>query len=131
MFFFLINILFAQEIKESYGFIQIKSDSNNVPVFIDEIYIGDTPLEECISVKPGFHEVSLLPPELASPLLKKRLTDSISNIFVEQGDTVEVFLSVSDQEDQIHALRGESIISQYVGWMMMGVTVFLLMLIAG
>ena len=45
------------------GFLDIKADSMGVPLFLNGIFIGETPLVDPIPVLPGFHEVSYLPPE--------------------------------------------------------------------
>ena len=54
------STIFCQEDKEleEYGFISIKTDSMNVPFFIDGFYVGNHPLKAPVPVLPGFHEVS-------------------------------------------------------------------------
>ncbi|MBT6710134.1 MAG: hypothetical protein HOB22_00300, partial [Candidatus Marinimicrobia bacterium] len=57
---FSISLLQAQPVDdlESFGFIEIKTDSMNVSFFIDGYYVGNHPLGGPVPVLPGFHEVS-------------------------------------------------------------------------
>jgi len=48
------------------GFLDIKADSMGVPLFLDGIFIGETPLVNPIPVLPGFHEGSYLHPKRQS-----------------------------------------------------------------
>ena len=77
----LVAILFASTIfcqddkeLEEYGFIAIKTDSMNVPFFIDGFYVGNHPLKEPVPVLPGFHEVSYIPPDIQDERVRDALT---------------------------------------------------------
>ena len=63
---FSISVLQAQPLDdlESFGFIDIKTDSMDVPFFIDGYYVGNHPLGAVVPVLPGFHEVSYIPPNI-------------------------------------------------------------------
>ena len=58
---------------EKFGFIDLKTDSINVPFYIDGIYVGKNPLPDPIPVLPGFHLVSYLPPELTKKYVEEDL----------------------------------------------------------
>ena len=60
------STIFGQDDKEleEYGFIDIKTDSMDVPFFIDGFYVGNHPLKAPVPVLPGFHEVSYIPPDI-------------------------------------------------------------------
>ena len=95
-----ISILFgssqiiAQENEEidEFGFIDIKTDSMNVPFFVDGFYVGNHPLKAPIPVLPGFHEVSYIPPDIQDETVRDNLTDGIKRVYVAKNDTLEVFL---------------------------------------
>ena len=61
-FVLLLGFTLAQsnEDLKKYGFINISTDSLNVPFFVDGFYVGNHPLKGPIPVLPGFHEVSYL-----------------------------------------------------------------------
>lgn len=121
------SVLHGQEL----GFLTIDVDSAGIPVFIDGIYIQETPIDGVIPLITGFHEASLVPDEMNTPLLKSRLTEATQEFFIKEGDTVRIHLRSVDSEDQIQALRGESILSQYVGWFMIGIVLYLTVALTG
>ena len=91
---FIFSSLFAQKSKdmEKFGFIDLKTDSMNVPFYVDGIFVGKNPLKSPIPVLPGFHLVSYLPPELTKRYVEEDLSDAYKRIYVSPNDTLEVFL---------------------------------------
>ena len=64
--YIIISFVYAQEVDTVSsgfavytGFLDIKADSLGVPLFVDGVFIGETPIVDPIPVLPGFHEVSL------------------------------------------------------------------------
>lgn len=123
---FLISLfsapLWSQE--SASGFVKITTDSVNIPVFVDNHYIGMSPMDEYIPVRTGFHRASLLPPESETPLLRERLPESSYEFYLGSGDTLDIYLVAAGFEEQVRALAGESIYSQILGWIMMGILVY-------
>ena len=88
------STIFCQDDKEleEYGFISIKTDSMNVPFFIDGFYVGNHPLKAPVPVLPGFHEVSYIPPDIQDERVRDALTEGVKRVYVAKNDTLEVFL---------------------------------------
>ena len=88
------NILIGDQKDDilKYGFIDIKTDSLDVPFFIDGFYVGNHPLTAPIPVIPGFHEVSYIPSEIQHEKVRDNLTEGIKRVYVSENDTLEVFL---------------------------------------
>lgn len=92
--FCLVDISFGQKSRdmEKFGFIDLRTDSMQVPFYIDGVYIGKNPLKNPIPVLPGFHLVSYLPPELTKKYVDEDLSDAYKRVYVAPNDTLDVFL---------------------------------------
>ena len=77
---------------DKFGFIQLKTDSMNVPFYVDGIFVGKSPVLRPVPVLPGFHLVSYLPPELTKRYVEEDLSDAYKKVYVSPKDTLEVFL---------------------------------------
>ena len=121
--------LFGQEQEEidEFGFIDIKSDSMNVPFFIDGFYVGNHPLKAPVPVLPGFHEVSYIPPDIQDETVKDQLTEGIKRVYVAKNDTLEVFLFYDHYLSQVQTLQEEMKIQNYVGFSLFGVLIYVLL----
>lgn len=108
------------------GYLVLQSDSLGVPLFVDNVLVGTTPLAAPIPLLPGFHEVSYLPPQLNTAKLENELGDAIKRIYIPPDDTVRVTLYYQSQVEHIRALQMENTVSTYIGFMM--ITVVLLIL---
>ena len=131
----IISILFcsvqiiAQENGEidEFGFIDIKTDSMNVPFFIDGFYVGNHPLKAPVPVLPGFHEVSYIPPDIQDETVRDNLTDGIKRVYVAKNDTLEVFLFYDHYLSQVENLQEEMKMQNYVGFSLFGVLIYVLL----
>ena len=123
------STIFCKEDKEleEYGFITIKTDSMNVPFFIDGFYVGNHPLKAPVPVLPGFHEVSYIPPDIQDERVRDVLTEGVKRVYVAKNDTLEVFLFYDHYLSQIEGLNQEMVVSNYVGFSLFGFLVFLLL----
>ncbi len=110
-----------------YGFIDIKTDSMNVPFFIDGYYVGNHPLKAPIPVLPGFHEVSYIPPDIQDEKVKDALTEGIKRVYVAENDTLEVFLFYDHYLSQVETLHEEIKIQNYAGLTLFGVLLYFLL----
>ena len=121
--------LFGQEQEEidEFGFIDIKTDSMNVPFFIDGFYVGNHPLKAPVPVLPGFHEVSYIPPDIQDETVKDQLTEGIKRVYVAKNDTLEVFLFYDHYLSQVQTLQEEIKIQNYVGFSLFGVLIYVLL----
>jgi len=128
IFFCSVQII-AQENGEidEFGFIDIKTDSMNVPFFIDGFYVGNHPLKAPVPVLPGFHEVSYIPPDIQDETVRDNLTDGIKRVYVAKNDTLEVFLFYDHYLSQVENLQEEMKMQNYVGFSLFGVLIYVLL----
>ena len=121
--------LFGQKQEEidEFGFIDIKTDSMNVPFFIDGFYVGNHPLKAPVPVLPGFHEVSYIPPDIQDETVRDNLTDGIKRVYVAKNDTLEVFLFYDHYLSQVENLQEEMKMQNYVGFSLFGVLIYVLL----
>ena len=98
------------------GFLDIKADSMGVPLFLNGIFIGETPLVDPIPVLPGFHEVSYLPPEETERVRNHVMfSDAVKRIYVPPGAVKQVFLYYQNQYSYLRAARTQARVVRYVG----------------
>ena len=98
------------------GFLDIKADSMGVPLFLNGIFIGETPLVNPIPVLPGFHEVSYLPPEETERVRNHVMfSDAVKRIYVPPGAVKQVFLYYQNQYSYLRAARVQARVVRYVG----------------
>ena len=98
------------------GFLDIKADSMGVPLFLNGIFIGETPLVDPIPVLPGFHEVSYLPPEETERVRNHVMfSDAVKRIYVPPGAVKQVFLYYQNQYSYLRAARMQAKVVGYVG----------------
>ena len=114
---------------QKFGFINIQTDSLDVPFFIDGFYIGNHPLKGPVPVLPGFHEVSYIPPNIQDETVKNNLSDGIKRVYVAENDTLEVFLFYDHYLTQIETLHQELKIQNYIGFSLFAVLLYVLLLI--
>ena len=112
---------------DEFGFIDIKTDSMNVPFFVDGFYVGNHPLKAPIPVLPGFHEVSYIPPDIQDETVRDNLTDGIKRVYVAKNDTLEVFLFYDHYLSQVENLQEEMKMQNYVGFSLFGVLIYVLL----
>lgn len=123
------NLLLSQEQDDilSYGFITIKTDSLNVPFFVDGFYVGNHPLKAPVPVLPGFHEVSYIPPDIQHEKIRDNLTEGIKRVYVSKNDTLEVFLFYDHYLAQVETLQSELKIQNYVGFSIVGAMIYVIL----
>ena len=126
-----IQILKSQDNNDiqNFGFINIQTDSLDVPFFNDGYYVGNHPLKGPVPVLPGFHEVSYIPPGIQDETVKDNLSEGIKRVYVAENDTLEVFLFYDHYLTQIEILQQEKKIQNYVGFSLFGVLLYVLLLI--
>ena len=111
---FTIGFLFAQQIDwegkpPPITAIEIYCDTEGIPIYVDGIKIGISPITQAIQVAPGWHQVSYFPPELKvseSATSEDRLINDLirlakQDILVEEGKTVRAVLSYSTIESEV------------------------------
>ena len=81
--------------------IEIYCDTDGIPIFVDGLQIGVSPIKEAIQVAPGWHQVSYFPPQLSvetesirqNRIMRDMIKLARQDILVEDGKTVRAVLS--------------------------------------
>ena len=81
--------------------IEIYCDTDGIPIFVDGVQIGVSPIKEAIQVAPGWHQVSYFPPQLSvetesirqNRIMRDMIKLARQDILVEDGKTVRAVLS--------------------------------------
>ena len=122
------STIFSQENNDmnEFGFLDIKTDSMNVPFFVDGYFVGTHPLKGPVPVLPGFHEVSYIPPNIQHEKIKDNLSEGIKRVYVAINDTLEVFLFYDHYLSQIDELETEFRLQNIVGASLVGVLLFVI-----
>ena len=80
--------------------IEIYCDTDGIPIFVDGVQIGVSPIKEAIQVAPGWHQVSYFPPQLSvetesirqNRIMRDMIKLARQDILVEDGKTVRAVL---------------------------------------
>ena len=128
-FFIILNSFAVSDNNDDFnkfGFLDIKTDSMDVPFFVDGYYVGSHPLPSPVPVLPGFHEVSYIPPDIQQEKIRDNLTEGIKRVYVAQNDTLNVFLFYDHYLSQVEELETEFKIQNYIGASLVAVLVFVI-----
>ena len=136
---FFCSSLFGQVIewdekREPITAIQIFCDTEGIPIFVDGIQVGASPIKEAIQVAPGWHQVSYFPPNMnintGSMSQNRKMRDLIQiarqDVLVEEGKTVRVVLSYRSLEGEALEYEQRLSSSRWVGLSMVFVLVGLM-----
>ena len=136
---FFCSSLFGQVIewdekREPITAIQIFCDTEGIPIFVDGIQVGASPIKEALQVAPGWHQVSYFPPNMnintGSMSQNRKMRDLIQiarqDVLVEEGKTVRVVLSYRSLEGEALEYEQRLSSSRWVGLSMVFVLVGLM-----
>ena len=106
LFIIFFSILNGQEINwnnkpSPITAIEIFCDTDGIPIFVDGVQIGVSPIKDPIQVAPGWHQVSYFPPQLSvetesirqNRIMRDMIKLARQDILVEDGKTVRAVLS--------------------------------------
>ena len=105
--------------------IRILCDTEGLPIYVDNQFVGDSPLEYAIDVLPGWHQVGYFPtnpsltPEPKSPkdkMMDNILRMGILDIFVEEGKEQEIVLNYQNLDNDVLAYQKSIVTSSWVGF---------------
>lgn len=124
----LISFAHAQQKDDmaKFGFIDLKTDSMEVPFYIDGVFVGKHPLNNPIPVLPGFHLVSYLPPGLTKIYVEENLTDAYKRVYVAPKDTLKVFLFYDHYIAETETLDRQHTVRKMTAISLIGMIVFLI-----
>ena len=122
------------EKREPITAIQIFCDTEGIPIFVDGIQVGASPIKEAIQVAPGWHQVSYFPPNMnintGSMSQNRKMRDLIQiarqDVLVEEGNTVRVVLSYRSLEGEALEYEQRLSSSRWVGLSMVFVLIGLM-----
>jgi len=100
--------------QEQIGYINITSDTSNVPIYVDGILVGHSPLAKPIPVLPGNHTIGIYPISIKNPFTQYGLEKTQKQIFVFNGDTNRVHLNSFLLDQQLIHQKKESLYSKYI-----------------
>ena len=122
------------EKREPITAIQIFCDTEGIPIFVDGIQVGASPIKEAIQVAPGWHQVSYFPPNMnintGSMSQNRKMRDLIQiarqDVLIEEGKTVRVVLSYRSLEGEALEYEQRLSSSRWVGLSMVFVLIGLM-----
>ena len=122
------------EKREPITAIQIYCDTEGIPIFVDGIQVGASPIKEAVQVAPGWHQVSYFPPNMnintGSMSQNRKMRDLIQiarqDVLVEEGKTVRVVLSYRSLEGEALEYEQRLSSSRWVGLSMVFVLIGLM-----
>ena len=114
--------------------LQIFCDTDGIPIFLNGIQVGASPIKDPIQVAPGWHQVSYFPPNMLlntqSISQNKKMRDMIhlarQDILVEEGKTVRVVLSYRSIEAEALSYENKLSSSRLIGLTMIFISLGLL-----
>ena len=114
--------------------VHIFCDTDGIPIFLNGMQVGASPIKDPIQVAPGWHQVSYFPPNMLlntqSISQNKKMRDMIQlarqDILVEEGKTVRAVLSYRSIEAEALAYEDELSSSRWIGLIMVFISLGLL-----
>ena len=135
----LFSFTFSQEINwnkkpNPITALQIFCDTEGIPIFLNGMQVGASPIKDPIQVAPGWHQVSYFPPNMLlnteSISQNKKMRDMIhlarQDILVEEGKTVRVVLSYKSIEAEALSFDNKLSSSRWIGLIMVFISLGLL-----
>ena len=114
--------------------LHIFCDTDGIPIFLNGIQVGASPIKDPVQVAPGWHQVSYFPPNMLlstqSISQNKKMKDMIQlarqDILVEEGKTVRIVLSYRSIEAEALAYENKLSSSRWIGLLMVFISLGLL-----
>ena len=114
--------------------LQIFCDTDGIPIFLNGIQVGASPIKDPVQVAPGWHQVSYFPPNMLlntkSISQNKKMKDMIQlarqDVLVEEGKTIRVVLSYRSIEAETLAYENKLSSSRWIGLLMVFISLGLL-----
>ena len=105
--------------------IRILCDTKNLPIYVNNQFVGKTPLDFAVDVLPGWHQVGYFPtdpalnPEPRSP--KEKMMDNILrmgilDVYVEEGKEQEIVLNYQNLDQDVLAFQKSITAGSWVGF---------------
>lgn len=110
------SMLNAQQtpFQEQIGYINITSDTSNVPIYVDGILVGHSPLAKPIPVLPGNHTIGIYPISIKNTFTQYGLDETQKQIFAFNGDTIKVHLNSFLINQHFKQQKNAVLLSRYI-----------------
>ena len=105
----------SQVFESNPGYIIIESDTSAVPIYVDGILMGHTPIKNPIPVLQGTHSISHHPPSLKDPFIQYGLIDGMKQVYVFSDDTVRVYLNTMILDKELKRVKSDYRYTNYIG----------------
>ena len=114
--------------------LHIFCDTDGIPIFLNGIQVGASPIKDPVQVAPGWHQVSYFPPNMLlntqSISQNKKMKDMIQlarqDVLVEEGKTIRVVLSYRSIEAEALAYENKLSSTRWIGLLMVFISLGLL-----
>ena len=128
----LVSSVFGQDkiFETNPGYIVVTSDTATVPVYIDGILVGHTPIENPIPVLQGPHTVSHHPPSIRDPFLQYGLIEEMKQVYVFSEDTVRVYLNTTVLNEELRRAKLDYRYTNYIGMGLIFILIWQLFIIS-
>ncbi len=116
----------------------IHCDTPNIPLYVDGIMVGKSPIETVVELLPGWHRISVFPdPEtpLEEDVPTTRTMRDIyrmgrQDVLVEEGEVVRVTVGYRSIEKEVDVYRQHLSAGNWVGFSMVVAVILLLLWVA-
>ena len=115
LIYLLISYGQSQVFESNPGYIIIESDTSAVPIYVDGILMGHTPIKNPIPVLQGTHSISHHPPSLKDPFIQYGLIDGMKQVYVFSDDRVRVYLNTMILDKELKRVKSEYRYTNYIG----------------
>ena len=128
----LVSSVFGQDkiFETNPGYIVVTSDTATVPVYVDGILVGHTPIENPIPVLQGPLTVSHHPPSIRDPFLQYGLIEEMKQVYVFSEDTVRVYLNTLVLNEELRRAKLDYRYTNYVGMGLIFIMIWQLFIIS-
>ena len=114
--------------------IRILCDTKDLPIYVDNQFVGKSPLDFAVDVLPGWHQVGYFPndpalmPNPRSP--KEKMMDSILrmgvlDVYVEEGKEQEIVLNYQSLDQDVLAYQKSITAGSWIGFSLFFVLIML------
>jgi len=116
-------------------YVTILCDTPDLPIYVDGIYVGHTPIKHDIDVFPGWHKIGYFPgdpTQMGSPkspkdkMLDDILRMGILDVYVDEGKTEEIVLTYQSLDEDVYEYQDKVNSGAWIGFSMFFLLIVLL-----
>ena len=116
-------------------YVTILCDTPDLPIYVDGIYVGHTPIKHDVDVFPGWHKIGYFPgdpTQMDSPkspkdkMLDDILRMGILDVYVDEGKTEEIVLRYQSLDEDVYDYQNKVKSGAWIGFGMFFLLIVLL-----